>query len=286
MGDGREGTLEVLKEQEADIRKCEREQENFVTSMNKQREYMNFMLNGELSFLKKTGSKDETEPANEGKVEDAEQSQSETAQAEDQEGTVVTIDANEDNNTTSFATEEEANDEADVNERGIIIGVSALEIENIILKEAAGSIKEAMEAAGNLVEQDGGEHDDGSSEESETPLLKVTNMGPVDHTDEKVEKEEEEIPDDKKEEHKLVDLVSYSTPVFQEEGKEEATIGAIISAASSDDSVNADESIDPSQEEDEDGTVIPADLSTASSNDDGNVDEMVDPLLQLPSSVE
>merc|ERR1712194_334938 len=77
MGDGREGTLEVLKEQEADIRKCEREQENFVTSMNKQREYMNFMLNGELSFLKKTGSKDETEPANEGKVEDAEQSQSE-----------------------------------------------------------------------------------------------------------------------------------------------------------------------------------------------------------------
>jgi len=194
--------------------------------------------------------------------------------------------ANEDNSTTSFATEEEANDEADVNERDIIIGVSALEIENIILKEAAGSIKEAMEAAGNLVEQDGGEYDDGSSEESETPLLKVTNMGPVDHTDEKVEKEEEEIPDDKKEEHKLVDLVSYSTPVFQEEGKEEATIGAIISAASSDDSVNADESIDPSQEEDEDGSVIPADISTASSNDDGNVDEMVDPLLQLPSSVE
>jgi len=214
----------------------------------------------------------------------------ETAWAEDQEGTVVTVEAIEDTGTASFVAEEETDGEAGVNEGDdITIGMPALKIENIILKEAADAIKEAMQAAENLVEQDAGEYGDGSSEGSEIFFLEVTKMGPADNNDNEAEEEEEEEEEssvDNEEEHKLVDLVSYCTLVSREEDEEEATIGAIISAASSDGYDSADQSIDSSQKQDEDEAVIGAYISTPVSDDDGIDDESFDALLRLPSSVE
>ena len=48
------------------------ERDSVVASVNKQREYMDFMLNGELQFLKRTASEDEHPLVNERKIEEME----------------------------------------------------------------------------------------------------------------------------------------------------------------------------------------------------------------------
>lgn len=73
----REKVLEAVKQQETDIHMCEKERDSVVDSVNKQREYMDFMLNGELQFLKRTVSEDKKELVNEERLKDMEQSKSE-----------------------------------------------------------------------------------------------------------------------------------------------------------------------------------------------------------------
>ena len=64
----RERVLEAVKAQEAHIAVAARERDAVVDSVNKQREYMDFMLNGELRFVKRTASKDEKELVKEDKM--------------------------------------------------------------------------------------------------------------------------------------------------------------------------------------------------------------------------
>ena len=71
MGD-REKVLEAVKEQEAKYQEAVKERDAVVESVNKQREYMEFMKNGELSFLKKTASEEECTLVTEMKMEEME----------------------------------------------------------------------------------------------------------------------------------------------------------------------------------------------------------------------
>ena len=71
MGD-REKVLEAVKEQEAKYQEAVKERDTVVESVNKQREYMEFMKNGELSFLKKTASEEECTLVTEMKMEEME----------------------------------------------------------------------------------------------------------------------------------------------------------------------------------------------------------------------
>ncbi len=69
----REKVLDAVKAQEAQFKKAEEQRDAVVESVTKQREYMDFMLNGELKFLKRTPSEQERELANEMNVEDMEE---------------------------------------------------------------------------------------------------------------------------------------------------------------------------------------------------------------------
>lgn len=55
----REKVLESVKAQESDIVVAAQERDAVIESVSKQREYMDFMLNGELNFLKKTHSEEQ-----------------------------------------------------------------------------------------------------------------------------------------------------------------------------------------------------------------------------------
>jgi len=66
----REKVLEAVKEQEKDIVTAVEERDAVVDSVNKQRDYMDFMLNGELKFLKRTDSEDACNIVNEQKKDD------------------------------------------------------------------------------------------------------------------------------------------------------------------------------------------------------------------------
>lgn len=69
----REKVLDAVKAQEAQFKKAEEQRDAVVESVTKQREYMDFMLNGELKFLKRTPSEQERELVNEMNVEDMEE---------------------------------------------------------------------------------------------------------------------------------------------------------------------------------------------------------------------
>ena len=66
----REKLLEAVRKQEADIDTAARERDEVVSSVNKQREYMDFVMNGELSFLKMTASEEEQDLIKEQKVDE------------------------------------------------------------------------------------------------------------------------------------------------------------------------------------------------------------------------
>ena len=76
MGD-REKVLEAVKEQENQYQEAVKERDAVVDSVNKQREYMEFMRNGELSFLKKTASEEECTLVTEMKKEEMESKKNE-----------------------------------------------------------------------------------------------------------------------------------------------------------------------------------------------------------------
>merc|ERR1712238_117322 len=76
----REKLLEAVRDQETSIDTAARERDEVVTSVNKQREYMDFVMNGELNFLKKTASEDEHLLVKERNVEDLNEKMAEFAQ--------------------------------------------------------------------------------------------------------------------------------------------------------------------------------------------------------------
>ncbi|KAL3790497.1 hypothetical protein ACHAW5_005093 [Stephanodiscus triporus] len=65
----RERLLEAVKAQEGDIARATEERDAVIESVSKQREYMDFMLNGELAFLKRTVSEDKCDLVNEEKMQ-------------------------------------------------------------------------------------------------------------------------------------------------------------------------------------------------------------------------
>lgn len=224
----REKVLEAVKAQEKDIAVAVQERDSVVDSVNKQREYMDFMLNGELQFLKRTNSEEACELVNKDKMEDMERTmqaymdarpeeedapkdgtddqadviaaafgnkvEEEEAQDEGADKLAVTdqVDEAETGEATNIAAGKEDKEEEEISEE---------DMDDAALEEAANAVKEAMKAAENAIEQDGGEdHDeDGREEESD--------------------EEEEAAADD-----------GYETPA---EG-DDADIDAAISAASSD----------------------------------------------------
>ena len=117
----REKVLEAVKAQEAQFMKAEKQRDAVVDSVNKQREYMDFMLNGELKFLKRTPSEQERELVNEMNAEDMEEKKQQylnkDATVEDEEevaeGHIGDVD------------EEDAEDEEDVDEDEIDAAISA-----------------------------------------------------------------------------------------------------------------------------------------------------------------
>ena len=66
----RKKLLEAMRKQEADIDTAARERDEVVSSVNKQREYMDFVMNGKLSFLKTAASEEEQDLIKEQKVEE------------------------------------------------------------------------------------------------------------------------------------------------------------------------------------------------------------------------
>ncbi|KAL3807750.1 hypothetical protein ACHAXA_003379 [Cyclostephanos tholiformis] len=66
----RERVLEAVKAQEAEITRATEERNAVIESVSKQREYMDYVLNGELSFLKRTVSEEKCELVKEQKMED------------------------------------------------------------------------------------------------------------------------------------------------------------------------------------------------------------------------
>jgi len=73
----REKVLEAVKAQEGDVSKAAEERDAVIESVSKQREYMNFMLNGELNFLKKTASEDGQTLVTQAKKDEMEEKKSE-----------------------------------------------------------------------------------------------------------------------------------------------------------------------------------------------------------------
>jgi hypothetical protein len=68
----RERVLEAVKAQEAEMTRATEERNAVIKSVGKQREYMDFVLNGELAFLKRTASEEKCELVKEEKMQEME----------------------------------------------------------------------------------------------------------------------------------------------------------------------------------------------------------------------
>jgi len=141
----RERLLEAVKGQEADIARAAEERDAVIKSVSKQREYMDFMLNGELQFLKRTASEDKCELVKEEKMSAMHSAMEEFAKVG---GNVV---------------ESEVIDEVESNDD---------ELDEAALAEAADAIKEAMRTANGFVNNSAegsaeDEEDDESEEEAD-----------------------------------------------------------------------------------------------------------------------
>ena len=73
----REKVLTMVKELEPMAEAAATERDAVVESVQKQREYMDFMMNGELAFLKKTDSEEENAGAIEEKIQEMEEKKEE-----------------------------------------------------------------------------------------------------------------------------------------------------------------------------------------------------------------
>jgi len=225
----REKVLESVKAQEADIMKATQERDAVVDSVNKQREYMDFMLNGELKFLKRTTSEDACDLVNKQKMDDMEDKKNEhlvenpmpeVVLPEEEGEEPATPKEEEDDFVGDIVEEEEevADKPAAIEEDDEKSVASAIDAdadddsdeeseeqaaEDAALEEAAEAVKAAMRAAENAI--DDNEDSDAEDEDSTPPRLVASNDA------------------------------GYETPASQEE-EDDAAIDAAISAASSEDS--------------------------------------------------
>ncbi|KAL9188056.1 hypothetical protein ACHAXT_006434 [Thalassiosira profunda] len=145
----REKVLEAVQRQENDIGAAADERDAVVASVNKQREYMDFMLNGELRFLKQTESEEEKPLVKEQKMGEMEAKKAAYEAGEEEEGEGAPASPVEDE-------EEEASEEDE-------------EEEDAALEEAAEAVKAAVLAAeeGHIGEVD--EEDKPAEEGYDTP---------------------------------------------------------------------------------------------------------------------
>ena len=86
----REKVLDAVKTQEANISAAAEERDAVIESVNKQREYMDYVMNNELSFLKRTASeeerlleKDMAKEELDGKIKDFNEEKAEAAEEEE-----------------------------------------------------------------------------------------------------------------------------------------------------------------------------------------------------------
>lgn len=201
----REKVLEAVKAQEADIMQAAQERDAVVDSVNKQREYMDFMLNGELKFLKKTASEEECDLVNEQKADAMEGKKNEylavnpVAKVEGESASPMAADE-------PAAVEDEEDDDDD--DESIDEDSEEQAVEDAALQEAADAVKAAMRAAENAVDTPVEDDEDSDSDEEEddspAPIAVSSNDA------------------------------GYETPAEEEDAD-------AISAASSDDSVDQEE---------------------------------------------
>ena len=200
----RERVLEAVKTQEIEMLKAAEERDAVIESVSKQREFMDFMLNGELGFLKRTASEDKCDLVKEEKLEAMRlkmaEFRSKTSDAENQ----VTEDAE-----------------------------SKEDLDDAAVTEAANAIRDAMRVASGVTSsQNAGEDDDEDEEETDG------------EEEEETDGEEEESDNigvvcaESKEKVDAVDA-GFETPDEAEVDEEE--IDAAISAASSEDSDSSQE---------------------------------------------
>lgn len=132
----RERLLEAVKGQDADIARAAEERDAVIKSVSKQREYMDFMLNGELQFLKRTASEDKCDLVKEEKMSAMHSEMEQFAKVEGKVDESEVID------------KDESNDD---------------ELDEAALVEAADAIKEAMRTANGFVNNSA----EGSAEDEE-----------------------------------------------------------------------------------------------------------------------
>ena len=150
----RERLLEAVKGQEADIARAAEERDAVIKSVSKQREYMDFMLNGELQFLKRTASEDKCELVKEEKMSAMHSAMEQFAKVGGKVVESNVIDKDESNDNEQVIDKEESNDD---------------ELDEAALAEAADAIKEAMRTANGFVNNsaEGSADDDEEEDESD-----------------------------------------------------------------------------------------------------------------------
>jgi hypothetical protein len=116
--------------------------------VSKQREYMDFMLNGELQFLKRTASEDKCELVKEEKMSAMHSAMEQFAKVGGKVVESNVIDKDESNDNEQVIDKEESNDD---------------ELDEAALAEAADAIKEAMRTANGFVNNSA----EGSAEDEE-----------------------------------------------------------------------------------------------------------------------
>lgn len=178
----RERVLEAVKGQEADIARAAEERDAVIQSVSKQREYMDFMLNGELRFLKRTVSEDKCELIKEEKIASMHSAMQEFAMNK-QSTSDVEVDDFDD---AKEAESTESNDD---------------ELDEAALAEAADAIKEAMRAAQGVVSKSGEGSDVDDEEETddddaELEDLPVALVEKTDDVKEAVKEQETDVDED------------------------------------------------------------------------------------------
>ena len=113
----REKVLDAVKTQEANISAAAEERDAVIESVNKQREYMDYVMNNELSFLKRTASEEErllekdlAKEELDGKVKDYNEEKAETAVEEEAETDEPTTEDEPKDESSEDYTQEELNE--------------------------------------------------------------------------------------------------------------------------------------------------------------------------------
>lgn len=174
----REKVLEAVKAQEDDITTAAGERDAVITSVNKQREYMDFMLNGELNFLKATASEDQHELVKQDKLDAMEKKMGEFQESavveEEEEADADAESVKEEEDDAESVQEEAEEDGESVQEDDDAESVQSIdevesneEEDDAALSAAADAVKAAMAKAAETVDNEDGDDDSVASEAEE-----------------------------------------------------------------------------------------------------------------------